>query len=861
MKNIPNIPLECDYMVVGGGVIGCSVAYFLAKKKRGKVLLIEKNEIAGGSSWHAAGILTELRNSESAVHFNKITNQILDELREDSDDAFLYQKQGALFISNQKERLQQFKMHVSQGKSFGFDAELIGVKQALELWPLLNPKGIAAAMYVPGDRLLDPEKLTLAYKKAAEKFGAEFFTKTELSSIKREKGLIDRVLVKQKDSSGDKQGSDQEKEIKVKQVILTTGIWSRELGEDLGINLPLYPAHHYYVITSPIKALGKISEKTSDKGSEQPLQPLQPLLRDLDARAYVRSASGMRWGDEANRLLCGFFEREAKPWSVDKIPSDFSFGQLHPDKKHLEKIFARLKERIPILRRTPIDTYLNAPESFTYDNHYLFGQYPSIHNLFVACGFNSRGIQSSGGAGKVLSDWVLGGKEGRKKISVDLQDIDVRRVPQHSKNKFYLQERVKEILGLLYEVPYPYLQLTSSRGMRTSPLHEKLVKLGACMGEMGGWERANWYSTKKPLTPPHYEYSFSKQNWFSSLVREHKATRHQVALFDQTSFAKFLVQGKDALKFLNYLCPSQIDKPVGTIVYTQILNEWAGIEADVTITRLEEDAFLVVSTVTSQTRDLLYLKDRIKGQSVVVTDVTSAYVVLGLMGPHSRDLLQGLTSDDLSHEKFRFATSREIDLGLARVRASRITYVGELGYELYIPTEYANHVFEAIWDLGKKFSLKMAGYHAMNSLRLEKGYLHWGHDMSEIDTPYEAGLGFCVHLKSKGNFIGRKKLEKQKQSGINKRIVFFKLRNPKPHLHHFEPIYRNGELAGHITSGMYSPEYKVSLGIGMLKGKGAVVNKDYVKEGKYQIEWLSDRYDAEVSLSSFYDPQRKKIIC
>jgi 4-methylaminobutanoate oxidase (formaldehyde-forming) len=592
------------------------------------------------------------------------------------------------------------------------------------------------------------------------------------------------------------------------------------------VNIPLHAAEHFYIVTEPMRGM------TRDL----------PVLRDPDGCAYFK--------EDAGKLVLGAFEPVAKPWGMEGIPEDFSFDQLPDDWEHFEPILENALKRLPALGEVGIQLFFNGPESFTPDDRYHLGETPELKNFFVAAGFNSIGIQSAGGAGKVLADWMVDGHP-----PMDIWDVDIRRAMPFQGNRNYLRDRTVEGLGLLYAMHWPFRQFESARGARTSPLHDRLAARGACFGELAGWERANWYAPEG--SEPRYEYSFDRQNWFEPSALEHRAVREEVALFDQSSFAKYLLQGRDAETVLGRVCANDVAVPVGKVVYTQWLNERGGIEADLTVTRLAADKYLVVTAPGTQTRDFNWLQRHIADDDfATLTDVSSGYAVLGIMGPRSRDLLRSLTGEDLSNAGFPFATSREVDLGYARVRATRITYVGELGWELYIPTEFAVQVYDTI--LGEQPDIVHAGYHAMNSLRLEKAYRHWGHDITDEDTPLEAGLGFAVAWDKEGGFIGRDALLRQKEQGVDRRLVQFALDADAPQLFHNEPIWRDGRLAGFLTSGMHGHTLGRPLGMGYVSGD-ARIDAEFISSGTYEIEIAGRRYPATASLRPFYDPKSERI--
>jgi glycine cleavage system aminomethyltransferase T len=590
-------------------------------------------------------------------------------------------------------------------------------------------------------------------------------------------------------------------------------MWARELGNQVGAIVPLHAAEHFYIVTEAVEGLS----------------PTMPVLRDQDGHGYFK--------EDAGKLLVGWFEPVAKPWgmSVDGtggIPESFSFGTLPADIDHIAPLLEAAAHRMPLLAETGIQLFFNGPESFTPDDRYLLGESPDVARLFLACGFNSIGIQSSGGAGKVLADWIIDGRP-----PMDLWDVDVRRMMPFQRNASYLHDRTVETLGL----------------------HDRLAARGACFGETAGWERANWYAPAG--VEPVYAYSYGRQNWFQFSADEHRAVRESVGLFDLSSFGKFLVQGPDAEAVLNRICANNVSVPVGTIVYTQWLNEQGTIEADVTVTREADDQFLVVSAAATQVRDLAWLRRSIPASARCwVTDITSALAVLSVMGPKSRALLQPLTDLDLGNETFPFRTSRVVDLGYARVRASRITYVGELGWELYVPTEFAAGVFDALEVAGRDHGLTLCGYHALNSLRMEKGYRHWGHDISPDENPLEAGLGFAVAWDKVGGFVGLEALAPLRHKPPTRRLVQLKLGADDALAYHNEPIWRDGSLVGRVTSGMYGHTVGAPLAMGYLENVDSGVDADFVHSGTYEVEVACERLPVQASLRPWYDPTSGRVM-
>jgi glycine cleavage system aminomethyltransferase T len=620
-------------------------------------------------------------------------------------------------------------------------------------------------------------------------------------------------------------------------VINCAGMWARDVGLMVGVDVPLHACEHFYVVTDAIADLPRD----------------MPVLRVPDECAYYK--------EDAGKLLLGAFEPEAKPWGGQGIPEDFAFDQLAEDFDHFAPILEAAVKRFPALEKAGIHTFFNGPESFTPDDRYILGEAPGLEGFFVAAGFNSVGIQSAGGAGKALAEWIDGGEP-----PFDLWDVDIRRLQPHQNNKTYLRQRVAESLGLLYADHFPYRQFVTARGVRRSPLHERLRELGACFGELGGWERPNWYVPGPDLArgvEPEYRYSWGRQNWFGYAAAEHSAVREAVGLFDLTSFAKYRIEGPDAEAVLQTICANDVAVPAGWIVYTQWLNPKGGIEADVTVTRLSERAFLVVSGAISAVRDMAWLKRRIpEAARCVATDVTSAEACLAIMGPKARDLLQPLVSVDLGNAAFPFGTMQPVEIGLGLARAHRISYVGELGFELYMPTEMAAHIFEVILAAAAAHGLRLCGLHALDSCRIEKAFRHFGHDITDEDHVLEAGLGFAVRVDKPtskfGGFIGREAVLRKQEQGLCRRLLQFRLGDPEPLLYHTEPIWRDGTLAGYISSGNYGHHLGAAIGLGYVACAPGEAEAALLASS-YEIEVAGMRLPATASLKPLYDPRSERV--
>jgi 4-methylaminobutanoate oxidase (formaldehyde-forming) len=810
-----DLPSRANVVIVGGGIVGCSLAYHLTLRGCSDVVLLERKQLTCGTTWHAAGLVGQLRATYNLTRLAQYTTNLYASLEQETGQATGFRQTGSIAIATHDARFEELKRGASMAKCFGLEVQTLNPAEIAELWPGVYTGDLVGGVYLPKDGRTNPIDTTQALAKGAKSRGAKIFENTAAEEIVVENGKAVGVRT----TKG---------EIRADIVVNCAGMWAHELGAKAGTTVPLHAAEHFYIVTEPMEGL----------------HSNMPVLRDPDGCAYFK--------EDAGKLLVGWFEPVAKPWGMKGIPETFCFDQLPDDLEHIEPLLTSAMHRTPALAKTGINLFFNGPESFTPDDRYLLGETPEVRNLFVAAGFNSIGIQSAGGAGKVLADWILDGHP-----PMDLWDVDIRRCMPFQRNRNYLRDRTVETLGLLYDMHWPFRQPATARGVRKSALHDRLTAHGACFGETAGWERANWFAPEG--VKPEYVYSYGRQNWFDFSAQEHNAVRNAVGLFDQSSFAKFLVQGPDAETVLNTICANDIAVPVGKMVYTQWLNERGGIEADLTITREAVDQFLVVTAAATQTRDLAWLKGHIPEDArAFVVDVSSGTAVLSVMGPRSRELLQGLTDTDMSNAAFPFATSKIIDLGYARVRASRITYVGELGWELYIPTEFAAGVFDLLMQSGQPLGMRLAGYHALNSLRMEKGYRHWGHDISDEDSPLQAGLGFAVALEKPGGFIGRDALLKQKETGLTRKLVQFALRDPSKLLYHNEPIWRDGTIVGRISSGMFGHALGKSLGMGYVDFHAPAAS-DQLLTGNYEIEVAGIRVTADPSLVPFYDPKSTRI--
>ena len=810
-----SLPTHKQVVIIGGGIIGCSVAYHLTKLGWHDVILLERKSLTCGTTWHAAGLVGQLRATQNLTRLAQYTTQLYVDLEKETGQGTGFKQNGSLSVANNPERFEELKRGASMARVFQLEVELVTPEEIGNIWPLLNTTDLVGGVFLPADGQTNPVDTTQALAKGAKMGGALIVEETKVTGILQKEGRAVGV-------------STEKGNIQAEYVVNCAGMWARALGQSCGVNIPLHAAEHFYVVTEEMDGL----------------TPNTPVLRDPGGYTYYK--------EDAGKLLVGAFEPVAKPWGMNGIPEDFSFDTLPEDQEHLVPIFEKAIHRVPRFESIGIQLFFNGPESFTPDDRYILGEAPELKNFFVAAGFNSIGIQSAGGAGKVLAEWIVQGRP-----PMDLWDVDIRRFFPFQGNAEYLHNRTVEGLGLLYAMHWPFRQFETSRLARTSPLHERLIQQGACFGETGGWERANWFAPA--AVPARYEYSYKRQNWFEYSGEEHRAVREAVGMFDQTSFGKFLLQGRDAERILNRVCANNVAVPLGRVVYTQWLNEQGGIESDLTVTRLAEDSYLIVTSVASEMRDFYWLQGHLPQEAhAFLTNVTSSMVVLGIMGPHSRGLLSAVSGADFSNEAFPFGTSQEIELHYAKVRASRITYVGELGWELYIPTEFAPLVYDELMAHGAEFGLRLAGYHALNSLRIEKGYRHWGHDITIDETPLEGGLSFAVSFDKAGGFIGREALLRQKEQGVKKRLVQFALEDAEPLIYHNEPIWRDNELVGYLTSGMFGHTCGRSIGMGYVENEDGV-SADFIRGGHYEIEIACERFPAQASLRPFYDPKNERI--
>lgn len=809
-----DIPERARAVIIGGGVIGCSVAYHLTKLGWQDVVLLERKQLTSGTTWHAAGLIAQLRATANMTKLAKYSQELYGNLEEETGVATGFKRCGSITVALTDERREELFRQAAMARAFGVDVEEISPDEVKQRYEHLNISGVTGGVYLDKDGQGDPANIALALAKGARQRGARVIERTRVSGIRREGRRVMGVDWQQGAETG---------HIACDMIVNCAGMWGHEVGRMAGVNVPLHACEHFYIVSEPIAGLTQM-----------------PVLRVPDECAYYK--------EDAGKILLGAFEPVAKPWRLD-IPESFEFDQLPEDFDHFEPVLEAAVARMPMLADAGIHTFFNGPESFTPDDAYHLGLAPEMDNVWVAAGFNSIGIQSAGGAGMALAQWM---EDGQKPF--DLGDVDITRMQPFQGNRRYLRERSTETLGLLYADHFPYRQKATARGVQRTPFHSHLLENGAVMGELAGWERANWFA--RPGQDPEYSYSWKRQNFFDNVAEEVRAVRTNLGMYDMSSFGKIRVEGRDATAFMNHVGGGQYDVPMGKIVYTQFLNPAGGIEADVTVTRLSETAYLVVTPAATRLADETWMRRHIGDFNVVITDVTAGEGVLAVMGPKARDLLQAVSPNDFSNASNPFGTAQDIELGLGLARVHRVTYVGELGWEVYVSADMAAHAFETLHAAGQEFGLKLCGMHMMDCARIEKGFRHFGHDITPEDHVLEAGLGFAVKT-DKPDFIGRDAVLRKKDEGLSARLLQFRLTDPEPLLYHNEPILRDGEIVGYLSSGAYGHHLGGAMGLGYVPCRGETAAQ--VLSSRYEIDVAGTRVAAEASLKPMYDPASERV--
>lgn len=801
------LPASVRTVVVGAGIIGASAACHVAGMGDTDVLLLDRNVIGSGTTWHAAGLVSSVRGTPALTELARYGIETYQRLGAESGVDVSFNQCGSLSVARTSARMEELRYTAMIARQAGAPAHLATPDEVGELWPLASVDGLAGGLHLPEDGHVNPGHVAVAFAKLAYQRGVVIRENVEVTGLHHEHGTVTHVST----SLGD---------VTCERILLAAGLWSRDLARGSGANLPLYAAEHIHVRTQPVA------------GADRTL----PVLRDLDGSLYVRHEDG--------RLLVGAFEPDGLPRSTSDIDPS-GFAEFPPAWEHFASVRRQAEERVPVLRDVAYDRFLNAPEAFTPDANFCLGETVEVRNLYVAAGFNSQGIIFGPGAGSAIAAWMTEGS-----ATFDAAAVDVQRFARTQSNRHYLHSRTREALGRLYAMHWPHLQPETARNVRRSPLHERLVTANACFGETAGWERANWFAPSG--TEPAYEYSYGRQNWFASAGEEHRAAREAVALFDLSSFTKVEVAGPDALHLLQQFCTADVDLDLGRVRYTLMLNGNGGIELDGTVVRLADERFWVITPAFAQHKTLGRLRSLARGRAVAVFDATAGYATLAVMGPRSRELMSRISPDDWSDAAQRYTEAREVEAADGHALCLRVSFVGELGYELYPPADQAVNVYDALVAAGRDLDLRLAGYHALDSLRSEKGYRHLGHDIGPGDDPYEAGLGFAVSTRKTIPFIGREALESRRQSPPRRRAVHVALRNPDAVFVHDETIRCDGRTVGRMTSGAYGYTIGRACGIGY-------VASDSPGDGTYTVDCGGRERGADVSTVPFYDPAGSRL--
>ena len=809
------LPSHAQIVVIGGGIIGCSTAYHLAKDHTADVILLEQGKLTSGSTWHAAGLVGQLRSSASITQVLKRSVELYKTLEAETGLATGWKMTGCLRLATTEDRWTEFKRLATTARSFGMEMELISPAEVKHMWPLLETGDLIGASWLPTDGQASPSDITQSLAKGARLHGAKIFEGVRVTRFEMDGKRITAVLT----TDGP---------VGCETVINCGGQWAREIGAMAGINVPLQPVKHQYIITEKIEGLS----------------PDVPTIRDPDRRTYFK--------EEVGGLVMGGYEPDPIGWTTGDIPRPFEFQLFDDDWEHFEQHLSQAIARVPALETTGVRQMIHGPESFTPDGNFILGAAPECTNMYVGAGFNAFGIASGGGAGWALAEWAMKGE-----APLDLWVVDIRRFSALHRDRDWVKERTLEAYGKHYTVAFPHEEYESGRNRIVSPLYDRLKAHGAVFGSKLGWERPNWFA---PVGSEARDvYSMGRQNWFSPVGDEHRLVREAVGLFDQSSFAKYEVAGKDAVAALNWIAANNIDKPAGRLTYTQMLNSRGGIECDLTIARLAEDRFYIVTGTGFRTHDMAWIAEHVPaGADATISDVTEQYGTLSLMGPRARDVLAAVTSADVSNAAFPFGHVRVLPIAGHEVRALRVTYVGELGWELHVPLGATGEVFDALMAAGKVHGIRPVGYRALESLRLEKGYRAWGSDITPNDTPFDAGLGWAVKLKSAAAFMGRDALVAQRETPLRKRLATFTTAREDIVLLGRETILRDGAFAGYLTSGGYGYTVQRPIGIGYVRN-AAGVGEDYLKSGRYELVVANERVAAELHLAPLYDPENTKV--
>ncbi len=810
-----DLPSTAKAVVIGGGIVGCSTAYHLAKLGLTDTVLLERKKLTSGTTFHAAGLVGQLRSNANITQLLGYSVDLYNSIEDETGLATGWKMNGGLRLACNEERWTEVKRQATTAHSFGLEMDLLTPKEAQELWPLMNVDDVIGAAFMPTDGQANPSDITQALAKGARMSGVQIFEDTAVLDIEITKGKIIAIIT----HAG---------RIECERVVCCAGQWSRDFAARVGVNVPLVPMHHQYMVTEQITGV----------------LPNLPTLRDPDRLTYYK--------EEVGGLVMGGYEANPIPWAEDGIPKDFHYTLLDSNFDHFQPLIELSLGRVPALESAGIKTLTNGPESFTPDGNFILGEAPELKNFFVGTGFNAFGIAAGGGAGMALAEWVAKGEP-----PFDLWSADIRRFGRPHLDTDWVRTRTVEAYGKHYTMAWPSEEHSSGRPCRRSPLYEILKKQGAVFGEKLGWERPNWFADTAVGEDPRDNYTFEQPNWHEAVGREHKAARETAALFDQTSFAKYVLKGPDAEQALGWIAANDVAKPVGSIIYSQMLNDHGGIECDLTCTRTGEDEYYIVTGTGYATHDFDHIQKNIpEGMNAQLVDVTSANAVLSLFGPKARDILQSVTRDDVSNEAFAFGTAKTIGIAGCPVNALRVTYVGELGWELHLPVEYAVSVYEALYNAGQPFGLRNAGYRAIETLRLEKGYRAWSSDIGPDHSPFEAGLGWAVKLRKDIPFKGREAVHSLNKEGVKKMLACFTV-EPDIVLLGRETIYRNGEQVGWLSSAGFGHTINKSVGLGYIRNIEGV-DASFVESGQFELEVATERVPCDAQLEPLYDPLMKR---
>ncbi|MDP1821651.1 MAG: FAD-dependent oxidoreductase [Archangium sp.] len=814
----PVVPKHARVVVIGGGIIGTSVAYHLAHAGWKDVVLLERDKLTSGTTWHAAGLMVTFGStSETSTEMRKYTAGLYARLEAETGQATGFKPCGFIEVAADVDRLEEYRRVSAFNRYCGIDVQEISPKQVKELFPIANVDDVLAGFYVAKDGRVDPVDVTMALGKGARLQGATILEGVPALGVVTKQGAVTGV-----DTPFGTIGCEY--------VVNCAGMWARQLGEKNGVNIPLQSAEHYYLITEKIPGISRD----------------WPVLEDPGSYGYFR--------EEGGGLMVGMFEPVCAPWKVGGVPEDFSFGEIPPDWDRMTPYLEKAMKRVPVSQEAGLKKFFCGPESFTPDLRPVVGEAPEVKNYFVAAGLNSIGILTGGGMGKVMAHWIMHGRP-----DVDVTGMNIDRLHKYQSNPEYRRTRTVESLGMVYQCHYPTRSMTTARDAKRSAIHERLVGQGAYFKDVSGWEGADWYAGKGQ-TPDPGPLSFGRQHWYQNWEAEHRATREGVILMDMSFMSKFRVEGRDAGRLLNQLSANNVDAEPGRITYTQWLNEGGTLEADLTVTKFDDRHYFVVASDTAHRHVETKMKRLFETGHAFCSDVTSAYAQINIQGPRSRELMQAVTTVDLSNEAFPFRQVTELDIGFARVTCVRITYLGELGYELYIPAEQAVHVYDRLVKAGEPLGLRHAGLKALASLRMEKGYRDYGHDIDNTDSVLEAGLGFAVDLKKPDGFIGKDAVVKKKAEGpLKRRILQVLCKDPAPLMFHAEPVWRNGKAVGYVRAASYGFTVGGAVGLAMIEGGDEVVDQKYLDAGTWELEINGKRYPALPSIKPLYDPEMKKV--